>query len=251
VRQAALILLVLVLILASSCASSPRPGSSVRVFEADAGSPDSSRAMPEGCLLLGVSAPYDQMESERHGEDPYRAERDEAAAAGGNVLLAVSERTVTRPSSDCPSGDRSANCLRGSESWYRVRVERYACTPEALSALAASAVRPRPGEKQAGAARVASSGSPAPAGSPAATPVVQGSPASARSAAPPIAATDALAPDEMKRQLLQMKAEGIGVEVLVAFVRRRRLTRPLSAEEIVLWKKAGIEEQVLVEAAGR
>jgi len=42
--------------------------------------------------------------------------------------------------------------------------------------------------------------------------------------------------------------EGVGTDVIVAYVKSRRVSAPLSAEEIVDWKRSGIAEPV-IEAA--
>ena len=235
------------------CASAP-PASPVRVYQTDRARGGSARRLPDGCRLLGASAPVEQMESERHGDDPYRVERRKTADAGGNVLLVLSEPLVVRPSSDCPGGDRSANCLRGAESWYRVVFESYACAPETLASLpdpwarARRGVKPRwepprpaavlqttptPGSTETG-SMPATESTPAPKSLPAAD-----------------SGSAAISPDEMKRQILAMKAERIGVEVIVAYVRRQRLARALTADEIIDWKRAGIEDEVLAAAAQR
>src|SRR5262245_59574274 len=121
---------------ALSCASVKKDSIGVAVYEASASAPEADRRLPEGCRLLGTSGPIDQMESERAADDPYKSQRRDAAAHGGNVLLVLSQRTVTRPNSDCPSGDVSADCLRRTQSWFRVSFEEYACRPEAVAELA-------------------------------------------------------------------------------------------------------------------
>ena len=120
---------VLLVALAAGCASAPREARpAVRVYEADMASPPAARRLPPACRLLGSSGPVDQMESERAMDDPYKRQRRETADKGGNVLLVLSERTVTRPNLDCPSGDASPDCLRLGQSWYRVQFEQYACS---------------------------------------------------------------------------------------------------------------------------
>jgi hypothetical protein len=53
---------------------------------------------------------------------------------------------------------------------------------------------------------------------------------------------------ELKGKLVALMQEGVGTDVLVAYVKSRRVSAPLSAEEIVDWKRAGIAEPV-IEAA--
>ena len=127
------------------CATVKTDPVSVKVYEANASAPAESRRMPAGCRLIDTTAPFDQMESERYVENPYRKQREEAAVKGGNVLLVLSSRLVTRPGLECPPSDRSPNCLRGSQSWNRVSFESYACGPEALATLAAIPAPPEGG----------------------------------------------------------------------------------------------------------
>jgi hypothetical protein len=214
--------LVLLVGFAVACASAPRPmRPSVDVYEADMASPPASRRMPEGCRILAATGPVDQMESERAMDDPYKPQRSETLRKGGNVLLVLSERTVTRPNLDCPSGDTSADCLRRGQSWYRVKFEQYACTPEASRELA----EPRPEHRRGGITIPLS--------------------------APKAAASPALAPGELKGKLLEMSRAGVAPDVLLAYVKGQRLSRKLTAEDIIDWTKSGIPDAVIEAAASR
>jgi hypothetical protein len=216
------ITLVLLVGSALACASAPREKrSSVDVYEADMARPAADRRLPEGCRLLAASGPVDQMESERAMDDPYKRQRKETLRKGGNVLLVLSERTVTRPNLDCPSGDTSADCLRRGQSWYRVKFEEYACAPEAAGELAQ-----RPSEQRRGGITIPLS-SPNPA------------------------ARAAVAPRELKEKLLEMSRAGVAPEVLLAYVRGQRLSWKLTAEDIIAWTKAGIPDAVIEAAASR
>jgi hypothetical protein len=207
---------------ALACASAPRPKQpSVGVYEADMASPPAARRLPEGCRLLAASGPVDQMESERAMDDPYKRQRNETLQKGGNVLLVLSERTVTRPNLECPSGDTSADCLRRGQSWYRLKFEEYACAPEAARELAE-----RPSEPRRGGITIPLS-SPKPAASP------------------------AVAPRELKEKLLEMTRAGVAPDVLLAYVRGQRLSRKMTAEDIIDWTKAGIPDAVIEAAASR
>ncbi len=214
--------LLLVTVAAGACASAPRnAGPSVAVYEAEASAPPASRRMPEACRLLASSGPVDQMESERAMDDPYKGQRRETAEKGGNVLLVLSERTVTRPNLDCPSGDTSADCLRRGQSWYRVKFEQYACAPEAARQLAET----RPEARRGGITIPLSS--------------------------PKAAANPAVAPRELKEKLLEMSRAGVAPDVLLAWVRGQRLSRKLTAEDIIDWTKSGIPDAVIEAAASR
>jgi len=213
---------VLLVALAAGCASAPREAKpAVRVYEADMASPPAARSLPPACLLLGSSGPVDQMESERAMDDAYKRHRRETAQMGGNVLLVLSERTVTRPNLDCPSGDTSSDCLRRGQSWYRVKFEQYACTPEAARELAELRPEPRRG------------GITIPL------------------SAPKTAASPALAPRELKEKLLEMTHAGVAPDVLLAYVKGQRLARKMTAEDIIDWTKAGIPDAVIETAASR
>jgi hypothetical protein len=217
------------------CVSTARPPKSpaVAVYEADARQPEGERAMPEGCRVIGTSGSIDQMESERASGDPYRRQRTETAERGGNVLLALSETVVNRPTTDCPSNDTSPDCLKSGQSWYRVRFEEYACTPEATSRLAALPAEPRRG------------GITILFGSPRKAPSGEAPPAPAPQAGAP------LAPAELKTTVLAMMQEHVAAEVILAFVRGQALTRKLTAEEIIDWTRSGIPDAVIQSAASR
>ena len=152
---------------------------------------------------------------------PYKRQRGETLQKGGNVLLVLSERTVTRPNLDCPSGDTSADCLSRGQSWYRVKFEEYACAPEAARELAE---RPA-GERRGGITILLSS--------------------------PKTAASPAIAPRALKEKLLEMSRAGVAPEVLLAYVIGQRLSRKLTAEDIIDWTKAGIPDAVIEAAASR
>ena len=216
------IMFILLIGSAVACASAPRPARpSVVVYEADMASPQAARRLPEGCRLLAASGPVDQMESERAMDDPYKRQRRETAEKGGNVLLVLSERTVTRPNLDCPSGDTSADCLRRGQSWYRVKFEQYACAPEAARELAE--LRPEP---RRGGITIPLSG-------------------------PKAAAAPAVAPRELKEKLLEMSRAGVAPDVQLAYVKGQRLSRKMTAEDIIDWTKSGIPDAVIEAAASR
>ncbi len=218
------LILALLALTIAACASSPRKaGPSVAVYEADASRPADSRRMPEGCRLLATSGPLDQMESERATDDPYRRQRRETAEKGGNVLLVLSERTVARPNLDCPSGDASADCLRRSESWYRVSFEHYACDADAVKALAELKPEPHRGGIT----------------------IPLGTPGSKETGTP------ALAPPELKAKILEMMRSGVTPGVMLAYTKGQRLSRKMTAEEIIDWTKSGIPDAVIEAAASR
>ena len=220
-------LVTLFLALASACATSHRKeGVGVDVYETSAAAPAAQRTLPEGCRQLGRSGPIDQMESERVIDDPYKRQRREVAEKGGNVLLVLSERTVVRPNSDCPSGDASADCLRRGQSWYRVSFEQYACAPEAVAEL--KSLEPR----QSAGGITLLLGAPKKATSP-----------------PPSPAPPPLRVAELKTKVLDMMRENVATEVILAYVKGKRLSRKMTAEEIIDWTRSGIPDAVIEAAA--
>jgi hypothetical protein len=218
----------LLIVVSAGCATSGRSpkGPAVAVYEAPALQPAAQRAMPEGCRLIGTSGSIDQMESERASGDPYRQQRRETAERGGNVLLALSETLVNRPTTDCPSNDVSPDCLKSGQSWYRVRFEEYACSPDAASQLAAL-----PADSRRGGITI-----------------LFGSP---KAAGRQLQAGAALSPAELKTKILAMMQEKVASEVILAFVRGQAVTRRLSAEEIIDWTRSGIPDAVIQSAAAR
>ena len=207
----------------AACASGRKSGPAVAVYEADASAAPASRGLPQGCRLLGSFGPVDQMESERAMEDPYKRGRRQTAEKGGNVLLVLSQRTVTRPNLECPSGDTSPGCLATSNSWFRVSFEEYACDAEASAILARSGPPEHAG------------GITIPLSSP----------------RPKEASVPAVAPPELKAKLLEMKSAGVAPDVALAYVKGQRLSRKLTAEEIIDWTKSGIPDAVIEAAAAK
>ena len=68
-------------------------------------------------------------------KDPFRAEREAAARAGANALLVLSTMTMSRRDFECPTASPITDCPGTLGAWYRVQVETYQCTPDALSKL--------------------------------------------------------------------------------------------------------------------
>ena len=230
----------LLIVAAAACTSLTPEGARVHVYEADLATPEAARALPAGCRLLSTTAPVDQMESERHVSDPYRAQRNDAAGRGGNTLLVLSDRFVTRYKTDCASTDVSPDCQNRAQNWYKVSFASYACDLEAEQTLAAKAAEAAASTSTAGwwpfgskkkAAATAAAAPSASAAPPAPEPAAE--------------ARGGLAPSELKEKVLVLMREGVGADVIVAFVKSRRFVGSLSAEEILDWKKAGIAEPVI------
>ena len=243
----------------SGCSSSQLTpgGAKVEVYETHHRSTEGLAKLPQGCRYLASSGPIDQQAPERLVYDPYRKQRNWTAEQGGNVLLLRSSVLMSLPKTECPPNDRSYDCQETLQTWYRVEFEAFACDPPALETLAAVGKENLPDQKIAwwwpfdkkkstpasGAAPAASS-APAPAS--AASPV----PASAAASAPPPAtlANAGLSTSELKSKILDLMHETVSTDVIVAYVKSRRVATALTADEIIDWKKSGIAESV-IEAA--
>jgi hypothetical protein len=82
------------------------------------------------------NAPVGMPELDLEGQkDPFRAQRNEAGAAGANALLVLSEMTISRHDSECPGASPITDCPPSFGAWFRVVLESYACSPEAVQEL--------------------------------------------------------------------------------------------------------------------
>lgn len=204
---------------ALGCATAlSKEGARVKVYQTDPTAQDAAKSLPETCRLLGTSGPIDQMESERAAADPYRNERNATAARGGNVLLVDSRPIILRPNTDCSPRDQSAPCLEASQSWYRVAFSSYACSEDAVRRLDAAAEA-----------------------APAAGPIFSWKVGSTK-----------VAVSQLKARILAMMQEGIGTDVIVAYVgsQRTNARQKLTAEDVIDWKRSGIDERVIRAALG-
>jgi hypothetical protein len=229
---------------AVSCASLTPGGEKVRVYQADLDSADAAvPPLPDGCRLLGTSGPIEEVHETLEQSDPYRVQRNETAALGGNVLYLQSYLFRRLLKTDCPVGATAASgCENNSQNWYRVAFRSYTCDETALAELAESPEPISPsvfritfGKKKTptpapGAAGAASAPAPAPVRTPAAA--VGSAPAPRDAAA-------------LKTRVLDLMHEGIGTDVIVSFVRANRPSPSLTADEIIDWKKSGIPDEVI------
>src|SRR5262249_16293169 len=155
-------------------------------------------------------------------------------ARGGNVLLVLSDRFRALPKTDCAPSDTSPDCQSRSQNWYKVSFESYACDAASLEAL--STLQPtstgvaswRPWATQ--------------------TPSAASSAAPSAKSAPTAPVASGIAPPELKAKILVLMREGVGADVLVAYVKSKPVSAALTAEEILDWKKSGIADSV-IEAA--
>jgi hypothetical protein len=129
-------IVLLLFLSAGGCASLTPEGARIAVYRAPLDGAPSERRMPEGCRLLSAKPSVSMTELEMEGQnDPFRASRNEAAAAGANVLLVLSRLTVGRRDLDCPGSSPITDCPPSEGAWFEVVLEAYACSPDALEKL--------------------------------------------------------------------------------------------------------------------
>ena len=129
----------------AGCVSVTADGSKVKVYQAELASKDTMvPPLPTGCKLLGQSGPIDQQQQAFEISDPYRTERNNTAALGGNVLYVPFYRFKNLMKIDCPVGDTTPGCMDSEQSWYKVTFRSYACDEPALQALAESPLPAQP-----------------------------------------------------------------------------------------------------------
>jgi hypothetical protein len=225
------------------CASLTPQGAAVRVYQAEVKTPETpAPALPDGCKLVAASGPIDQQEQERNTSDPYRSQRNATAEKGGNVLLVKSSRFMTLKRTECSESD-PRNCPDSAQNWYKVSFGSYACDAAALAVLAES--KPAPESKALFEWSPKKNSVPAPA---AVAPAVAAAPASGLAIPPgqpaPVGASSTTAA-VLKSKILALLQEGVGTDVIVSYVRANRLPAPLTAEEIIDWKKAGVPDAVI------
>jgi hypothetical protein len=126
-------------VLICGCVTLTPEGALVGVYRAPLRDPPAERNMPEGCHLLARRPPVSMTELDIEGQkDPFRPARNETAAAGGNALLVLSRMTISRRDRECPASSPITDCPPSIGAWFRVVIESYACTPDALHHLTAA-----------------------------------------------------------------------------------------------------------------
>jgi hypothetical protein len=231
-----------------ACASLTPEGKAVRVYSTQlktAGAP--APPLPSGCRMLKSWGPITEETEARHIADPYRAQRNEAAAAGGNVLLVRSYRFMEKKKTDCPMSDNSPDCAANAQNWYKTSFDSYGCDASALQAL--SELKPDPESGAWGVLWAAKKSEPAPAAAPIAPAAASAPAAAPASMAVPVPPGQPAAPSAstalLKSKVLALMQEGVGADVIQSYVRANRLAAPLTAEEIIDWKKSGISDAVI------
>ena len=219
------------------CASLTPQGAAVKVYQAEVKTAEvPAPPLPDGCKPLAAWGPVDQQEQERNASDPYRVQRNATAVKGGNVLLVKSARFMTLKRTDCTESD-PRNCPDSAQSWYKVSFGSYACDAAALAALSES----KPAPESRALFEWSPKGRPAPGAAAAPAPVAAIPPGQP---APPVAASATTAAG-LKSKILVLVQEGVGADVIVSYVRANRPPAPLTAEQIIEWKKAGIPDDVI------
>jgi len=69
--------------------------------------------------------------------------------------------------------------------------------------------------------------------------------------APKATAGPAVSPDDLLAELVKLQKQGFTAALLVDFVEQKTLSRALSADDVVAWKKAGMPEEVIKAALAR
>jgi hypothetical protein len=228
---------------AAGCVSLTAGGKNVRVYQADLDSPEAvAPPLPDGCRLVGTSGPIEQEHEALTKSDPYLAQRNETAALGGNVLYLTSYLSKRLLKTDCPIGATAASgCENNSQNWYKVSFRSYACDDASLAELAES---PEPISPSVFRITFGKKKTPTPAPSGAAA-------AATTPETPSPAATGAPAPSapvgaqNLKTKILDLMHANVGTDVILSFVRANRPAIPLTADQIIDWKKSGIPDEVI------
>ena len=130
------LLLLAAISLAPGCVRLTPAGASVSVFRAPLDGAPAQRSMPQDCRLLSTTQPMSMPELDLEGQKvPFRDARNAAGAAGANALLVLTRMERSRRNFECPGSSPITDCPPSFGAWFRVVVESYACTPEALRAL--------------------------------------------------------------------------------------------------------------------
>ncbi len=60
----------------------------------------------------------------------------------------------------------------------------------------------------------------------------------------------AMDPESLRRELLRLQGSGVGASTVWAYLNGRRLSRPLSVDDVLAWKESGIQESMIERALG-
>jgi hypothetical protein len=95
------------------------------------GTRDARRLSPD----RRVSTGFDNRAEIEGQKDPFRIQRNEAGAAGANLLLVKSRVLVGRRNMDCPGSSPITDCPPDSGAWFRLIFASYTCAPDTLRLL--------------------------------------------------------------------------------------------------------------------
>jgi hypothetical protein len=128
--------LLLLCVLSCGCSTLTPDGARVSVYQAPLDALPPQHGMPTGCRLVQTKPAVSMTELDMEGQkDPFRLQRNEAATSGANVLLVLRRMILGRRDSECTAGLRITDCPPGFGAWFRVVVQSYACSPDALRTL--------------------------------------------------------------------------------------------------------------------
>jgi hypothetical protein len=128
--------LLLLGMLACGCSTLTPDGARVWVYQAPLDAPPAQRDMPTGCRLVQTKPAVSMTELDMEGQkDPFQLQRNEAASSGANVVLVLRRMIQGRRDSECTVGLRITDCPPSFGAWFRVVVQSYACTPDAVRTL--------------------------------------------------------------------------------------------------------------------
>ena len=129
--------LLLPVVFSCACVTLTPEGARVSVFRAPLDAVPARRSMPPSCVLIATKPAVTMTEQEMEGQkDPYRVQRNEAAAAGGNALLVLSRVIGSRRNPECPGTLPINDCAGNTGATFDVVIESYSCTADALRELA-------------------------------------------------------------------------------------------------------------------
>src|SRR5262245_46747944 len=93
-----------VFVFGSACVTLTQEGARISVYRAPLDAAPARRSMPQGCRLVATKPKISMPEVDMEGlREPYRGERNQAAADGANVLLVLSRQVVSRRDPECPA----------------------------------------------------------------------------------------------------------------------------------------------------
>jgi len=133
-------LALLLLIAASACVTLTPEGKLVSVAYASLDTVPALRQLPDQCNRVTVALKDERMsEQEIEGQaDPFRRQRNDAGAAGSNLLLVLKQMERGRRGFECPPTSKITDCGGNSGAWFHVEFETYTCSADALKEIAAN-----------------------------------------------------------------------------------------------------------------